>query len=167
MVQPSIPFTSIAVSCILLGLSHFDKLPNFPGVLIASVSFTVATAFAYWISVNGICRCPKSCQEGNISKISKETKTSVFKSWMEKLKSLWCHCHINDSEKDTLVEVEGRIGHKPSKISNETKPKCCTDQHDMNWVEKIKSYFTFWKKTNVIQKFSLILNCMYKIIFHN
>jgi hypothetical protein len=54
---PIIPIISLTLSTIVFGTLYYDAVPHSPGVQIALLAFSIATAFGYWIHANLTC-CP-------------------------------------------------------------------------------------------------------------
>jgi hypothetical protein len=50
---PIIPLVSLTVSCCLFGLAYFDVAPYSTGALLASLAFSIASAFTYWCVSSG------------------------------------------------------------------------------------------------------------------
>ena len=83
-------FTSLIFSSIWFGIAYFEVLPQSPAILLAFVTFTIATAFAYWLYASQACvetkgKTKSSTDVNQKTPYDEETEKSDEPNWFKKL----------------------------------------------------------------------------------
>jgi hypothetical protein len=116
---PIIPLVSLTVSCCLFGLAYFDVAPYSTGALLASLAFSIATAFAYWLFASQNCCVSsghfKTSEDLEVANDKNKNSNWLISTWSElnQSASLWLNNLWTDL-KNTLksIPILKKFNHK-------------------------------------------------------